>query len=242
MFTCILLYYIIDCFVFLGVLLKLLLIEDDVMLGEAVVSYLEAHQNQVDWVQDGAIAMHAAESQNYDCIILDINLPHKNGFEILRAMRAKKVSTPVLILSVRDGLEDKLKGLDQGADDYLTKPFALQELVARIQALYRRKYSDGIARLSHGDITFDLSQMQVYKQEQPISLQQRELALLKVLLAKRGQVLSSEFLADQLYDFDDVMSNSIQVHIYQLRKKLGKDLIHTRRGLGYCIMPAKDAS
>jgi two-component system response regulator QseB len=216
--------------------MRILLVEDDTLLGDGIVTALRREQYSVDWFKDGVSALHAATSEHIDLIILDLGLPRMDGIEVLKQLRDKKVLTPVLILTARDEIEDRINGLDTGADDYLVKPFALQELLARIRALHRRHIGQTHNVIEHQKLHIDTQAHSVSVDGQPVNLPRREFALLRQLIENRGTVLSREQLEQSLYAWsDEVGSNTIEVHIHHLRKKLGNDLIRTVRGTGYTI-------
>lgn len=217
--------------------MRILLVEDNEILGEGLVAGLKQHNYTVDWVKDGETALRAITHEQFEVIVLDIGLPKQTGLEILKIMRAKNIHTPVLILTALDEFENRVLGLDSGADDYLTKPFDLEELCARIRALQRRSTSgrtDPIIKL--GDISLDPASRAVHKGGLQIDLSRREFVLLHLLLSNLGKVISREHLAQSLYGWEeDVDSNALEVHIHNLRKKFGNDLIVTIRGVGYMI-------
>lgn len=217
--------------------MRILLVEDNEILGEGLVTGLKQHNYIVDWVKDGDTALHVITHEQFEVIVLDIGLPKQTGLEILKVMRAKNIHTPVLILTALDEFENRVLGLDSGADDYLTKPFDLEELCARIRALQRRSISgrtEPIIKL--GDLTLDPASRAVHKGEMQIELSRREFVLLHILLSNLGKVISREHLTQSLYGWEeDVDSNALEVHIHNLRKKFGPDLIITIRGVGYMI-------
>ena len=217
--------------------MRLLLAEDDQLLGEGVVTALKRAGYTVDWVQDGVAAIHALATEHFDAVVLDWGLPRSDGLAVLRDMRSRRSDhTPVLMLTARDDIDDRVSGLDAGADDYLSKPFSLQELQARLRALMRRAQGRSRNVLTHRDIVIDPAERSVLQADHPVVLTRREFALLEGLMAARGTVLQREQLEQTLYGFDDeVGSNTVEVHIHHLRKKLGSDLIRTVRGIGYII-------
>jgi len=219
---------------------RILLVEDDELLGDGVRAGLTHFGHTVDWLQDGKNALQALETEKFDVVVLDIGLPRLSGLEVLSKIRAKGLTTQVLILTARDTVEDRVKGLDLGADDYLTKPFDLDELCARLRALHRRSSARAEPTLSHGDITLDPASYSVSYQGEIINIPRREFALLQKLLENVGRALSREYLTQTLYGWeDDVDSNALEVHIHNLRKKLGTNLIRTIRGVGYMIEKEK---
>lgn len=216
--------------------MRVLLVEDDELLGDGVCIGLTQYGYVVDWVKDGQSALQAILLENFDTIVLDLELPKKSGLEVLKAARAQNVTTPVLILTARELVEDRVKGLDAGADDYLVKPFDLEELSARIRALQRRTTSRAEPLITYGNISIDPASRQAFLHDEPLMLPRREFALLQKLLENAGKVISREQLIQTLYGWgDEIDSNALEVHIHNLRKKLGKDLIRTIRGVGYVI-------
>ncbi len=219
--------------------MRLLLVEDDLMLGEALQDALRPHNYIVDWVKDGESALKLLRSETFELIVLDIGLPGIDGIEVLKKLRNQKLSLPVLLLTARDSVGDKVAGLDCGADDYLLKPFDLNELLARLRALSRRAVGRTEPLIIHGDLRINPeSQLVTYKNETVI-LARREYMLLIKLLENTGRVLTREQLEQALYGWmDDVESNALEVHIHHLRKKIPFDFIRTVRGIGYTINKA----
>ncbi|HPY40163.1 MAG TPA: response regulator [Thiolinea sp.] len=216
--------------------MRLLLIEDDLMIGESLEASLQHAQYAVDWVRDGYQAMLALEHDIYDLVLLDLGLPRLQGLDVLKQYRKQKGEAAVLILTARDAPSDRVKGLDSGADDYLVKPFDLDELLARIRALLRRKAGRTQTELSCNGLSLDVAKHQAFYQNQLIHLSVREFNLLQVLMEKPGQVVSRETLETKLYSWqDEIESNTVEVYIHLLRKKLGKDFIKNVRGVGYKI-------
>ncbi len=216
--------------------MRILLIEDDELLGDGLYNGLKQYHNTVDWLKDGLSAELALQTEQFDVVVLDLGLPELNGLQVLANMRRAGNSTPVLILTARDTVEDRIKGLDTGADDYLTKPFDLAELYARLRALHRRSGDNPHPVITHYDLCLDPAAHTVTRADQPINLARREFMLLKKLLENRGRVLSRDDLNQALYGWEDeVDSNTLEVHIHSLRKKLGNELIRTIRGIGYMI-------
>ena len=214
--------------------MKLLLAEDNTALGEGMQTALEREHYVVDWLQDGERALSAALHQPYDLIVLDIGLPGRSGLEILRQLRARKIDTPTLILTARDTVEDKVQGLDAGADDFLTKPFELAELLARLRALQRRALHQQSHCIEHGEVVLDTREHRASYRGQEVSLSRREYTLLRTFLEKPGKVYGREQLESLTYSRDeDISSNAIEVHIHNLRKKFYPELIRTVRGAGY---------
>lgn len=220
--------------------MRVLVVEDDKLLGEALVIGLGQYGYAADLVEDGQMALQAILSENFDTIVLDLELPKRSGLDVLRAARAKNVTTPVLILTAKELVEDRVKGLDAGADDYLVKPFDLDELSARIRALQRRRASRADPIISYGNITLDPASRSAYLGEETLILSRREFALLFKLLENVGRVLSREQLTQTLYGWgDEIDSNALEVHIHNLRKKFGHNLIRTIRGVGYVVEKVK---
>ncbi len=220
--------------------MRLLLVEDDELLGEGVKDALIRAQYAVDWVMDGEAALHAIEVESFDLIVLDLGLPKIDGLTVLKQMRHKSINTAVIILTAKDALEDRLAGLDAGADDYVNKPFELAELKARIRAISRRVAGTGNPTLKVGPLTLDPKSAEVTKSGKPVLLSRREYQFLHQLMQHSNEILSKERLFQGIYDWsDDVSSNTVDVHIHNLRKKLGENLIKNTRGLGYSIDTAK---
>lgn len=216
--------------------MKLLLVEDDALLGDGVRAGLKQAGFAVDWVQDGLAAKVALDSEEYDLLVLDLGLPKLSGMDLLKSVRAKRASLPVLILTARDTVADRVAGLNAGADDYLVKPFDLDELIARLNALLRRSAGKVELTLQHGAIELTPASHQVRLAGTDVSMSAREFSLLHTLLLHTGRVHSREQLEQTLYGWgEEVESNAIEVHVHHLRKKLGSDLIRTLRGVGYVI-------
>jgi len=218
--------------------MRLLLVEDDPLLGDGIRAGLSMDDYSVDWFQDARTAEMALQSEQYDLMVLDIGLPDKSGLEILKHLRQRGQTLPVLILTARDAVSDRITGLDSGADDYMTKPFDLDELSARLRALLRRSGGRASSEIHHGDITLDPAAHSVSRNGKTVELSPREYAVLHLLLENVGKVMSRSRLEEGLYSWDgDVESNAIEVYIHHLRKKLGGELIRTIRGVGYIIDP-----
>ncbi len=218
--------------------MKLLLAEDDMVLRDGLTRSLQQAGYAVDNARNGLDADHALSFQNYDLLILDLGLPKLDGFEVLRRFRAHNQATPVLILTAKDAVEDRVAGLDLGADDYLTKPFDLAELEARVRALVRRGQGAHSNLLKHGRLAFNIVGRRVHIDENPLELSARELGVLEILMLKAGQVVSKEQLAEKLCSWDEEIGpNAIEVYVHRLRKKLEPaDIeIRTIRGLGYLL-------
>jgi len=216
--------------------MRLLLVEDDLMVGEAVRKGLRLDGFAVDWVQDGRAAEIAVEQEDYGLMLLDLGLPKKNGLDVLKSVRAHGNRIPVLILTARDAVSDRVAGLDAGADDYLIKPFDLEELAARIRALLRRQSGRADPLIEVGQLTLNPATHEVLLQGRQINLSAREFALLHAFLDRPGAVLSRAQLEEKLYGWDDsIESNAVEVYIHALRKKLGSDFIKNVRGIGYMV-------
>lgn len=216
--------------------MRLLLAEDDIMLGEALQDSLMAEGFVVDWMKDGQSALTAARDGDYDLLILDLGLPRRDGMSVLGQLRREGSELPVLILTARDALEDRVAGLDAGADDYLLKPFERAELAARLRALLRRRHGRAHPELRHGALVLDPAAQQVHFHGEAVKLPRREFTLLRELLEHAGEVLTRERLEAALYGWmDDIESNSLEVHVHHLRRKFGSTLIRTVRGVGYLI-------
>ena len=207
------------------------------MIGESVLDILRSEAYAVDWVKDGEMADTALDSQCYDLVLLDLGLPKQDGLAVLRKLRARKDRTPVLIATARDALGQRVQGLDMGADDYIVKPYEIDELLARIRALIRRASGRAEPVYEHLGVSIDPATREVLVDGQAVSLVSREWAILELLLARPGVVLSRKQLEDKLYSWkDEVSSNAVEVYIHGLRKKLGPHLIQNVRGVGY-MMP-----
>jgi two-component system OmpR family response regulator len=218
--------------------LRILIAEDDAILSEGLCRSLRQAGYSVDCVKDGEAADTALATSEFDLLILDVGLPRLNGFEVLRRLRGRNSALPVLILTALDGVNDRVRGLDLGADDYLAKPFALAELEARVRALTRRGHNSSNATLKHGDLTYDTVGKVAEIRGQMLDLSARELALLEIFLQRPGRMVSKEQLVDLLCQWgEEVSTNAIEVYIHRLRKKLesGGVKIVTVRGLGYCL-------
>jgi two-component system response regulator QseB len=216
--------------------MRLLLVEDDSILGDGIRTGLAQEGYAVDWVTDGYLAGHALQSEHYDLLLLDLGLPRRSGLDVLKELRVRGDKLPVLILTARDTVHDRVVGLDSGGDDYLVKPFALDELCARVRALLRRASERGTPMIHHGLITLDPAARKVSRDGVTVELSAREFALLQTLLENVGRVLSRARIEQSLYAWgEEIESNAVEVHIHHLRKKLGSSLIRTIRGVGYVI-------
>ncbi len=220
--------------------MRILLVEDDELLGSAVKAGLEQASHTVDWLRSGVLAANALQDQEPDAAVLDLGLPDKDGLTILKELRARGSDLPVLILTARDTLDDRITGLDTGADDYLVKPFELDELTARLRAISRRRSGRATLVINHGNLEFDPAARTVKLDGELVPLPAKEINILETLLERPGHPFSKDSLEQMLYGWGDgVESNTIEVHIHHLRKKLGKDQIRTMRGIGYLIPSAK---
>jgi len=216
--------------------MRILVIEDDEMVGSGICKWLTKEGYTVDWLQDGLSAKQALQTEIFDMIVLDIGLPKINGLDLLSHLRSRGMTVPVLLLTANDTIDDRVRGLDSGADDYLTKPYELEELSARLRALYRRFSQRAEPIIKHRGLALDPASHSVVYHDEEMSLSRREFALLHTLLANLGRVLSREHLTQSLYGWgDDVDSNALEVHVHNLRKKFGQTFIRTIRGVGYMI-------
>ena len=206
------------------------------MIGESIRAALKQDGSAVDWVRDGRSAESTLATEQFDLVLLDLGLPLRDGLEILRAMRLRHDQTPVIVLTARDALQDRVAGLDAGADDYLVKPFELEELAARIRAVTRRKAGRAEPAIEVGDVRLDPSMRQVTRGGEPVVLSAREYAVLEALMSRPGAILSRAQLEDRLYGWGDAIeSNAVSVYVHQLRRKLGSDFIRNVRGVGYYV-------
>ncbi len=216
--------------------MRLLLVEDDYLLGESMLTSLSRHGYTVDWLQRGNSVEATLNTENIMAIILDLTLPDCDGLDVLRRIRKAGHALPVLILTARDDIDDRVKGLDGGADDYLVKPFALAELLARLRVLVRRMSGNSESDIEIEGLTISLASNQVSYHGKEIKLTNNEFKLLATLVTKAGRVLSKEHLQQALHGWDDLASdNAIEVHIHNLRKKINSKLIKNIRGVGYLI-------
>jgi DNA-binding response OmpR family regulator len=220
--------------------MRILLVEDDDLLAAGIRDTLERALYAVEWVPDGAQALAALKSNAFDLVVLDLGLPKVDGVEVLRQVRGEGGTVPVIVLSARDTAPDRVLGLDAGADDYLVKPFDVDELLARVRAQQRRQRGAAVNVIEHGPLRLDPAALTVTYEGQPVALQRREFMLLQKLLQSAGQVLSRAQLEDSLYGWDSgVESNSVDVHIHKLRRKLYPEVIRTVRGVGYIADPPR---
>ena len=220
--------------------MRILLVEDDDLLGDATKAGLTNDGYNVDWLKDGIQAESALKSSEFDGVVLDLGLPGKDGLAVLKSMRGRGDATPVLILTARDLVDDKVKGLDAGADDYLIKPFDLDELSARLRALIRRSLGRTDPVIKIGSISLNPASHGVLFDDVMVDLSQREFSLLQLLMESSGRTLSRDYLEEHIYGWnEDIESNALEVHIHHLRKKLGNSFIQTIRGVGYIIQKEK---
>ena len=217
--------------------MRILLVEDDPMIGDAIQGALTDASYAADWVTNGLKALSALDTQRYDMVLLDLGLPGKDGFEVLACIRARNNPVPLLILTARDSLDDRLRGLDGGADDYLLKPFDMAELLARMRAVLRRKDGNALPLLSNGVVTLDpVSKLATTEDQAGVALSSREFALLQALLIRPGAILSRSELEDRLYGWgNEVESNAIEFLIHSVRRKLGSHIIKNVRGMGWMV-------
>ena len=217
--------------------MRVLLVEDDAMIGAAVEGALKDAAYAADWVRNGQTALSTLACQHYDLVLLDLGLPGKDGQEVLVGIRARDNPVPVLIITARDGLDDRLRGLDGGADDYLLKPFEMAELLARMRAVLRRKGGSGVPLLGNGVLTLDPATREASMQgAAPVQLSQREFSLLHALLIRPGAILSRSELEDRIYGWgEEVESNAVEYLIHALRRKLGSEAIKNVRGVGWMV-------
>lgn len=219
--------------------MRVLLVEDDALIASGIQDALRRQAYQVDWIADGQQALRGALDNPFDLIILDLGLPTLDGLEVLDQLRKKQNTTPIIIVSARDSTRHRIDGLNAGADDYLIKPFDVEELFARIRVIERRASGAATNHIQLGQLTLDLNSLTVTYQQAEISLQRREFSLLKKLMENPKQVFTREQLEETLYGWtSDIGSNTIDVHVHSLRKKLYPDVIKTLRGIGYRIDPS----
>jgi two-component system response regulator QseB len=216
--------------------MRVLLVEDDRMIAEAVRTALAQDGHVTDWMADGAAALTALSNSRFDIVLLDLGLPRKDGLTVLRQLRERGDVTPVIIITARDDVRSRIAGLDTGADDYLVKPFDLDELAARMRAAQRRSAGRGDPLIEHGELQVNCATREVHRAGAPVALSAKEFAVLEALLLRPGAVLSRTQLEDRLYGFgESVESNAVEVYVHSLRRKLGSDVIRTRRGAGYFV-------
>jgi two-component system OmpR family response regulator len=217
--------------------MRVLLVEDDAMIGEAIQQSLQDAAYAADWVKNGQTALTTLSCQHYDLVLLDLGLPGKDGLEVLANIRAKDNPVPILIITARDGLHDRIRGLDGGADDYLLKPFEMAELLARMRAVLRRKGGHAVPLLSNGVVSLDPATREaIVGNAAAVALSNREFSLLQALLMRPGAILSRSELEDRIYGWgNEVESNAVEFLIHALRRKLGADVIKNVRGVGWMV-------
>jgi two-component system OmpR family response regulator len=217
--------------------MRILLVEDDLMIGDAIQGALDDASYATDWVKNGLTALAALDTQHYDLVLLDLGLPGKDGLDVLDSIRARNNPVPLLIITARDSLDDRLRGLDGGADDYLLKPFDMAELLARMRAVLRRKGGSALSLLDNGVVSLDLISKQASTADnRDVQLSSREFALLQALLIRPGAILSRSELEDRLYGWgNEVESNAVEFLIHALRRKLGSQVIKNVRGMGWMV-------
>ena len=217
-------------------IVRILLVEDDLMIGEAVSVALKDAAYAVDWVKDGVTADHVLESAGYQAVLLDLGLPKRDGLDVLRRLRQAGNTVPVIVITARDGVDDRIKGLDFGADDYLVKPFNFNEMLARLRAIIRRQGGQATPLLTNGKVTLDLATRQARCGDAVEMLSAREFALLQALLLRPGTILSRTELEERLYGWnEEVESNAVDFLIHGVRKKLGAHIIKNVRGAGWMV-------
>ncbi|MGZ8236640.1 MAG: response regulator [Methylobacter sp.] len=216
--------------------MRLLLVEDDEILGDGLVEGLKMEGYAVDWLTNGKLADEALKTNSYELVVLDLNLPDMEGLDILKALRGRKDETPVMVLTAKDTIPDRVIGLDSGADDFVIKPFELDEVCARLRALARRNEGRSVPNIEYKGIVLDPASRQVTWNDEKIDLSQKEFEILSFLMSNIGRVISRARLEESMYSWDsDVESNTVEVHIHHLRKKLDPSIIRTVRGVGYII-------
>lgn len=216
--------------------MRILLVEDDMMIGDSVRSALRHEGFAVDWVRDGRAAQSTLATERFDLVLLDLGLPQVDGLSVLREMRSRQDATPVIIVTARDEVASRVAGLDSGADDYVVKPFELEELTARMRAVIRRHAGRADPMIEVGPVTLDPTTRIVTVRGEPVVLSAREYAVLEAMMMRPGAILSRAQLEDRLYGWgEEIESNAISVYVHQLRRKLGEDFIHTVRGVGYYV-------
>lgn len=217
--------------------MRLLVIEDDAMIGERLQKSLRKSGHAVDWLRDGASADTALQTQPFDMVLLDLGLPKRSGIDVLQRLRARDNRVPVIILTARDAVQNRIEGLDSGADDYLVKPFALDELEARIRAVERRHHGRASTLLTFGQLTCNPIAREISFGDQPVTLSGREYQVLYLLMRRPGAIVARREIEESLYNWrDEIDSNAIEVHVHRLRQKLDSRVIKTVRGLGYQLV------
>jgi two-component system response regulator QseB len=219
--------------------MRVLLVEDDAMIAQGLQTALRQNGFAVDWMGDGRSAAGALQGSVFDVVLLDLGLPHRDGIDVLRELRNRGDATPVIILTARDEIQDRIAGLDAGADDYIVKPFDLDEVTARMRSVMRRAAGRGDPSIRHGELRLDPVARTIERSGVPVSVSAHEFAVLEALLQRPGAVLSRAQLEDRLYGWDEqIGSNAVEVYIHGLRRKLGSDAIRTLRGVGYFVPKA----
>jgi len=222
--------------------MRVLVVEDDALLGDAIQAGLKQSGYAVDWMKDGVAADQALATEPYAAVVLDLGLPRLSGLDVLRRLRGRNIPIPVLILTAMDAVDDRIKGLDAGADDYMVKPFDMGELAARLRALVRRASGSAAPELQVAGVRLDPAAHRVLYHDEPVELSAREFSVLHALMLNAGKVLSRVQLEEQLYAWgEEVESNAVEVHIHHLRRKFFPELIETIRGVGY-LMPRDKAA
>lgn len=216
--------------------MRILLVEDDFMIGDSIRTALRQEGYAVDWVRDGAVAEQALSSEHFDLVLLDLGLPKRDGIDVLRGFRARKKNIPVIIITARDAVEDRVKGLDAGADDYVVKPFDLHELAARIRSALRRSAGHSEPEVDILGVRINPATKEVTREGRAVLLSSREYAIVEALMLRPGAILSRAQLEDRMYGWgEEIESNAIEVYIHGVRRKLGADFIQNVRGVGYFI-------
>src|SRR6202451_1957488 len=219
--------------------MRVLLVEDDGMIAQGLPTALRQAGFAVDWMRDGLSAAAALKTAAFDVMLLDLGLPHRDGIDVLRELRKRGDKTPVIILTARDEIQHRIAGLDAGADDYVVKPFDLDEVMARMRSVLRRATGRGDSTIQHGDLCLDLAARTIERSGTPVGLSAHEYSVLEALLQRPGAVLSRSQLEDRLYGWEEqIGSNAVEVYIHGLRRKLGSDVIRTLRGVGYFVPKA----
>jgi len=216
--------------------MRILLVEDDKQIGSALVVALQDQAYTVDWVKEGLSGLNAAKIEKYSLVVLDLGLPKLDGFSVLKEIRAEDSKIPIIVITAKDQVEERIKGLDLGADDYMIKPFSTSEFLARLRALLRRSSGEVSSVLGVKGFSLDLNTCKIHKDNVEYSLTQKEFALMRVLMSKAGKVFSKNDLEEHLYGWGkEVSSNALEFTIHGLRKKLGKDIVKNIRGLGWMV-------
>jgi DNA-binding response OmpR family regulator len=220
--------------------MRILLVEDDAMIGDGVLTALRQEGYVVDWVRDGTLADIALSNEHFDLVLLDLGLPGKDGIEVLRSLRGRRKHLPVIIITARDAVESRIKGLDAGADDYIVKPINIDELAARIRSALRRSAGYPEPEVEILGVRIQPSTKEIKRDGQPVQLSAREYAIVEALMLRPGAILSRAQLEERLYGWgDEVGSNAVEVHVHGIRRKLGEDFIQNVRGVGYFIPKPK---